>query len=214
VSVAISIPAICHQCGGLFPSGIAVADSASVQVERVSWGPCPACGGNGSVPDGVYASVLPQVLRLLTAPGVTVQHLKQLQATLERVRDEARGGQGVDPAKLAAAVREQAPVGPGIAAEIPKVDRNYVVAFITMILTAIGLVLAAIPLLKAAAEHPAGPSSVNVTVQEVFEKINADSAARAQKRTPVRRTGHKVGRNEPCPCQSGKKYKKCCAAPP
>ncbi|UCD84191.1 MAG: preprotein translocase subunit SecA [Deltaproteobacteria bacterium] len=30
------------------------------------------------------------------------------------------------------------------------------------------------------------------------------------KRTPVRREGPKVGRNDPCPCGSGKKYKKCC----
>jgi SEC-C motif-containing protein len=29
---------------------------------------------------------------------------------------------------------------------------------------------------------------------------------------PVRNTGPKVGRNDPCPCGSGKKYKKCCAA--
>ena len=27
---------------------------------------------------------------------------------------------------------------------------------------------------------------------------------------PVRREGPKVGRNDPCPCESGKKYKKCC----
>lgn len=27
---------------------------------------------------------------------------------------------------------------------------------------------------------------------------------------PVRRTSPKVGRNDPCPCGSGKKYKKCC----
>jgi len=26
----------------------------------------------------------------------------------------------------------------------------------------------------------------------------------------VRREGRKIGRNEPCPCGSGKKYKKCC----
>jgi len=32
------------------------------------------------------------------------------------------------------------------------------------------------------------------------------------KRQPVRR-GRKIGRNEPCPCGSGKKYKKCCGAP-
>ena len=28
--------------------------------------------------------------------------------------------------------------------------------------------------------------------------------------TPVRRAEEKVGRNQPCPCGSGKKYKKCC----
>jgi len=27
---------------------------------------------------------------------------------------------------------------------------------------------------------------------------------------PIRRTGEKIGRNDPCPCGSGKKYKKCC----
>jgi uncharacterized protein YecA (UPF0149 family) len=27
---------------------------------------------------------------------------------------------------------------------------------------------------------------------------------------PMRRTGEKIGRNDPCPCGSGKKYKKCC----
>jgi preprotein translocase subunit SecA len=28
----------------------------------------------------------------------------------------------------------------------------------------------------------------------------------------VRREGKKIGRNAPCPCGSGKKYKKCCGA--
>jgi uncharacterized protein YecA (UPF0149 family) len=28
----------------------------------------------------------------------------------------------------------------------------------------------------------------------------------------VQRKGDKVGRNDPCPCGSGKKYKKCCGA--
>ena len=30
--------------------------------------------------------------------------------------------------------------------------------------------------------------------------------------TPIRRETPKVGRNDPCPCGSGKKYKKCCGA--
>lgn len=29
--------------------------------------------------------------------------------------------------------------------------------------------------------------------------------------SPIIRTSRKVGRNDPCPCNSGKKYKKCCA---
>ncbi len=40
-------------------------------------------------------------------------------------------------------------------------------------------------------------------------------AAQAGGRGPietVRRQGRKVGRNEPCPCGSGKKYKKCCGS--
>jgi len=37
----------------------------------------------------------------------------------------------------------------------------------------------------------------------------ADGAGEAQKQ-PVKREGEKVGRNNPCPCGSGKKYKKCC----
>ena len=42
----------------------------------------------------------------------------------------------------------------------------------------------------------------------------ADSAMEAalSAATPIRRDQPKVGRNEPCPCGSGKKYKKCCGA--
>jgi len=34
--------------------------------------------------------------------------------------------------------------------------------------------------------------------------------AAAPKQEQVRREGEKVGRNDPCPCGNGKKYKKCC----
>ena len=34
-------------------------------------------------------------------------------------------------------------------------------------------------------------------------------AARVDERSPIRREAPKVGRNDPCPCGSGKKYKKC-----
>jgi preprotein translocase subunit SecA len=33
-----------------------------------------------------------------------------------------------------------------------------------------------------------------------------------KKRPMVKKAADKVGRNDPCPCGSGKKYKKCCGA--
>ena len=48
---------------------------------------------------------------------------------------------------------------------------------------------------------PAGPSQGSDMVSE--------AAAAVEKAKPVR-TGPKVGRNDPCPCGSGKKYKQCC----
>ena len=45
----------------------------------------------------------------------------------------------------------------------------------------------------------------------VKEKAPAPSPmAQAAKRKEAVGAGHKVGRNDPCPCGSGKKYKKCC----
>ena len=47
--------------------------------------------------------------------------------------------------------------------------------------------------------------------REQAAKITATSGADdgSDKKQPVRK-GQKVGRNDPCPCGSGKKYKKCC----
>ncbi len=42
------------------------------------------------------------------------------------------------------------------------------------------------------------------------EKINYSHGGEENKPKTVRRKGKKVGRNDPCPCGSGKKYKKCC----
>jgi len=35
-------------------------------------------------------------------------------------------------------------------------------------------------------------------------------AAKRKEAVAVGKAGSKVGRNDPCPCGSGKKYKKCC----
>ncbi|MBQ6930676.1 MAG: SEC-C domain-containing protein [Clostridia bacterium] len=48
-------------------------------------------------------------------------------------------------------------------------------------------------------------------VKEVATNAGGDTS---DKKRPVRKTAsQKVGPNDPCPCGSGKKYKKCCGAP-
>ncbi len=48
--------------------------------------------------------------------------------------------------------------------------------------------------------------------QPQLQKPSLSSQEEASKPVPIHKSGPKVGRNEPCPCGSGKKYKKCCGA--
>jgi preprotein translocase subunit SecA len=52
----------------------------------------------------------------------------------------------------------------------------------------------------------AGQPRASDVVSEAANAVEAQAKAKAK---PVR-TGPKVGRNDPCPCGSGKKYKQCC----
>ena len=51
--------------------------------------------------------------------------------------------------------------------------------------------------------------NVVVTREQVAKPISASHGENTPK-TPIKREAAKVGRNDPCPCGSGKKYKKCC----
>jgi len=48
--------------------------------------------------------------------------------------------------------------------------------------------------------------------QKEKKKLTYSSGKEPAKNEPVKRTNKKVGRNSPCPCGSGKKFKKCCGA--
>ena len=67
--------------------------------------------------------------------------------------------------------------------------------------------------------HTRQPSTTIDALEKEFQRkkqreLEAASMAGAgdASQPTQRRTGEKVGRNDPCPCGSGKKYKKCCGA--
>jgi uncharacterized protein len=72
----------------------------------------------------------------------------------------------------------------------------------------------------AAADNPdawlqEGREALPVTVLEMYTywagEREAFAARHARNAQPVQRASPKVGRNDPCPCGSGKKFKRCCA---
>ena len=46
--------------------------------------------------------------------------------------------------------------------------------------------------------------------KEIFSESELKKLYKEQKESTTIRKGKKIGRNDPCPCGSGKKYKKCC----
>lgn len=50
----------------------------------------------------------------------------------------------------------------------------------------------------------------NLERKQVAKPIAAKSGKEEEKKKPIKRTSDKVGRNDECPCGSGKKYKQCC----
>ncbi|TWT87330.1 preprotein translocase subunit SecA [Pseudobythopirellula maris] len=60
------------------------------------------------------------------------------------------------------------------------------------------------------AKHETAASATEMAKEQQAGLDAADRAGTDQKVDPIRNTAPKVGRNDPCPCGSGKKYKQCC----
>ncbi len=54
------------------------------------------------------------------------------------------------------------------------------------------------------------PAASEQSMRGQQEAAIAGSQKSQKKIEPIRNRGEKVGRNDPCPCKSGKKYKNCC----
>ncbi|HUE71997.1 MAG TPA: SEC-C metal-binding domain-containing protein, partial [Pirellulaceae bacterium] len=60
---------------------------------------------------------------------------------------------------------------------------------------------------EAEAIHEEAPGAAEMSEQQ---RAAIDGGVADRKIEPIRNLGKKVGRNDPCPCGSGKKYKQCC----
>jgi preprotein translocase subunit SecA len=63
-----------------------------------------------------------------------------------------------------------------------------------------------------AATHAAAPRALSAAeaVNAQQQAVATNAGGEGKKLEPIRNRGEKVGRNDPCPCGSGKKFKNCC----
>ena len=180
-------PAFCDKCGAIFPSGLNFENSTNITLNNVGSGPCPACGGMGHVPDGVY-NFIGNTIELLSGPTRTIVELQRLATILEKAKEKQSAYEDVTKE-----IEEQVPELSSIIYILPK-TRTDLYAFIAIIITLL--------VSQSSSEEPQN-IEINNVINNIYQQLPAvpDSKQPAQSK--------KIGRNEPCPCGSGKKYKHC-----
>lgn len=192
------LPAFCDNCGAVFPSGFAISGGGSATFIGNKSGPCPSCGGMGSVPDGVF-SAAGNVIRLFAGPQKTIEQLQRLASVISEARNTVS-----EPNKAVEKIKREAPELSSIVDALPK-TRNELYGFLTVLLMAVGTVIAGAALYKDHSPSEADVQSmIDKTIERSFQEHNE------MKKQQPHRAAPKPGRNEPCPCGSGKKYKHCC----
>ena len=79
------LPAFCESCGVAFPSGYFFEDVTGLTLSGAQSGPCPNCGGMGTVPDGVY-NVIDRTIEIVAAPAHSREQWQRLLAALESIQ--------------------------------------------------------------------------------------------------------------------------------
>ena len=205
------IPAECGNCGYLYPSGYGF-DPADTGIEvsmtvfenaEVSE-PCPMCGRRRSrVLAGEHQLVRDAEKLLHDSPGDAAE----LDRLMEFLRGSRRSSGSADGVRERAG--EQAPELLGLVeslldASSPRVGLS----------TWHDLLIATLQALKARSD---GGSNGHVHPSRViYGSVNRYNITTVTPSVPTQHQqheAHKVGRNDPCPCGSGKKYKKCHGSP-
>jgi uncharacterized protein YecA (UPF0149 family) len=152
----------------------------------------------GHVPDGVF-NFVGNTIEILSAPKRTVDELSRLAKILREAQEKKRSLE-----EVAETIRKEVPELAGLADLLPN-NRAELYAFLA-------LIVAVIALLTQGSES--GSNTTNITVNQTINQVfvETDKAAKPKENTgpQAKQATPKVGRNDPCPCGSGKKYKKCC----
>jgi hypothetical protein len=188
-----SIPAFCDNCGTVFNSGLFCENAINVTLSQNRSGPCPNCGGWGHVPSGLF-NFIGGTIQILSAPERTIAEFTFLTQIIRNAKAKKQSSE-----EVAAQIRKDLPGLTELANLLPK-NRGELYGFLAVVLAVITL------LTQSCQSTP----NISIGVSQVVEQTILNASAAKQKLPIPPQLKKKVGRNGPCPCGSGKKFKKCC----
>ncbi|MFA0367838.1 SEC-C metal-binding domain-containing protein [Vibrio cyclitrophicus] len=189
-----ALPAFCDDCGTAFPSGFFFENCAHISMSGNKSGPCPKCGGMGSIPDGVF-NIMGDVIKIIDAPRKTIEQLSRYVKVLHDARS-----QGLPREEVKRKIEEDIPELSSIVSFLPK-TRTELYAFIAVLIS----------IFTYLKEDPK-PQDINIMINSAIEQTMSqqqDIHPIANENKPEIKF-ERPSRNDSCSCGSGVKYKYCC----
>jgi len=196
------LPAICDTCLTVWdPRAFNVSGASNVVIEDVSVSPCPSCGGVGHIPDGIYAATT-DAISVVATTAKSAQSLRTLLRILQQARDQRATAEQLSKSLEQEQGANLKPVADLVRQLPKKLDIKYW----------IGIAIAVVALLEGQmTDQKVG--RIEAQVEQIYAQVLAQHQGAIPAAVPTQaaspRPLPKVGRNAPCPCGSGKKYKRC-----
>lgn len=194
------IPAFCKKCEYVFESNFigSMGKGSTAHLSGCSVS-CPKCGGIAKLLDGVYKSV-DGALEIFVE-NQSVEDLKKILSILEYAKKHE-----LDREEIVDKIKKEAPELSKLSDVLPK-TRIELYTFLMLIIMFIGQLIAL-------SRRDLSKNELTQHFESVVNQyyLNKEEKSVTQKVTIQEKDSNnfKVGRNAPCPCGSGKKYKKCC----
>jgi hypothetical protein len=180
--------------------GIEVLEAMLTVGEDVLVPNCPTCGATGRILAGTY-DFTENTIKLLQGPERTVSELERLREVLRLAKES-----GASPEEVKSTLRRQFPDWGSALANllVPKTPGDFY-QLLALVVTIIGVLLAYEQLEQA---KDAEPDQIinNITVVQEAPPVPGQSQVTPSSNAAY---GKKVGRNNLCPCASGRKFKRC-----
>jgi len=185
------------KCGAVFevPNLIGGSGNVTVHMTNTKAGPCPVCGSKGVIPDGVY-QYASQAVSLLRGPETSVRILKQVHEILKKAKSETTSKK-----EVLEQVEKISPKTAQALQSIPEISN-----FLQWLTVLIALIALGIQIDSTYFKE----EDIEKQFRDHLLQENKELREQSKKSSTYKRKKPKTQRNEPCPCGSGKKYKKCC----